>query len=626
MSSTDPSPDLALPGGEEDHERLAKLWQLAYRESEQRFYQLADAAPALIWMADASGARTFFNKRWLAFTGTRLEQQLDAGWLAWVHVEDRADCLAAYQEAFARHEEFNICYRLRRHDGSYRCLLDHGVPRFDAADTFLGYIGCCVDSTEMLETERRLDEQLRFEQLLSDMALALTNCPLTRMDTEIERWLRHIADFLRMEAGFIAQLSEDRKLLSSINVADFGKSRRYTLMPISKVPWLMEILRQREVTVLTSRSAHPASMSLDAYDQLWFFMRRGIMESLNFKSVRVRPFRPPQNSESHTVDQSVPLHARTRAELARGEISLFRSLVLIPLFVADTELGILAAGSHSEHNWSDALTQRFRLIGAILSAALERKRKELALSHAEAEKAGHREMLAHIGRVHILGEMATSIAHELNQPLAAISNYAAAALSWLQNGARDNDRLAELLTKINEQSLRAGSVLHKLRTLIKKSSAEARICDINEVIRDIATLMEIDARIQGCSIEMRLTPSLPMVRIDPIQIQQVILNLVRNGLDAIQQCRRQPQPAILIATTEENGRIKISVADSGIGISKAEPAQIFQPFYSTKNSGMGMGLSICQKIINAHDGNIAFSDNPGGGTVFYFYLPASRAI
>ncbi|MEM7806389.1 MAG: ATP-binding protein, partial [Pseudomonadota bacterium] len=233
-----------------------------------------------------------------------------------------------------------------------------------------------------------------------------------------------------------------------------------------------------------------------------------------------------------------------------------------------------------------------------------------------------RERLAHVGRLSQLGEMAAGLAHELNQPLAAISAYASAGQN-LVDSETDDPRLASAFERIAHQARRAGDVIRKLRSLATREETQAERLDVDSVIRGLLTLVEIDLRHTGARLHLSLAAN-GAVLADRVQIEQVLLNFVRN---AIEVCSDLPgeRRALTIATREVGGAVRVEVADLGPGIDAALKSRLFDPFVSGKAGGMGMGLSISKTIIEAHGGTIGVDDRQPQGAVFWFTLPMAEA-
>jgi len=247
-----------------------------------------------------------------------------------------------------------------------------------------------------------------------------------------------------------------------------------------------------------------------------------------------------------------------------------------------------------------------------------------ARKQAELEAARQRQDLAHFARVTTLGELSCSLAHELTHPLTAILSNAQAAQRFLARDDADLDEVREILNDIVTEDQRAGEVIHRLRLLLKKGGPQERYddVDLNEVVRDVLKLMRNDLINQNVTVDTDLAQSLPAVIGDRIQLQQVLLNLALNACEAMADCTER---RLLIASKLENGTVRVSVTDRGGGVSEGKREQVFERFFTTKKEGMGLGLSICRTIINAHQGEIWATNNSDRGATFHFSLPIVRS-
>jgi two-component system sensor kinase FixL len=239
---------------------------------------------------------------------------------------------------------------------------------------------------------------------------------------------------------------------------------------------------------------------------------------------------------------------------------------------------------------------------------------------AEQEAHEIRERLAHITRLGVMGEMASGIAHEINQPLTAITNYAQASVRLLQNNAADTGEFIEILGKISQQAQRAGEVIRRLRSFIRKRESHREAVNIRQLILDTLAMTETDTRMLNCTTRVSLDDSYPKIVADGVQIQQVILNLIRNALDAMEDINR-PEIYIGVKTLIKEGMLEIEITDNGPGLPPERETELFKPFFTTKTSGMGMGLAISQTIINSHGGRLWFTRTESGGSNFHFTLP-----
>ena len=241
---------------------------------------------------------------------------------------------------------------------------------------------------------------------------------------------------------------------------------------------------------------------------------------------------------------------------------------------------------------------------------------------AEEKNKSLQEQLAHMDRISMMGEMTAGIAHEINQPLTAIDTYAQAAHRRIHVDNVDYEKLKSLLEKISNTSQRAGDVVSRLREMVKRQTRKNSISSINNIIDDTVKLLETDVRAYEFRIELELDQDLPNVMADSIQIQQVLLNLIRNAMDAAAKgVDRYKKITICSSFLAGENRIKISVKDYGCGIDQDTAEQLFNPFFTTKQTGLGIGLSICKSIVQSHGGSLWFLPNADKGTTFHFTLP-----
>jgi len=244
----------------------------------------------------------------------------------------------------------------------------------------------------------------------------------------------------------------------------------------------------------------------------------------------------------------------------------------------------------------------------------ERQQTEARLQELQSE-------LVHVSRLTAMGEMASALAHELNQPLSAISNYMKGSRRLLENSTDERvGMVRDAMDKAAEQALRAGQIIRRLRDFVARGESERRVEDVKKLVEEASALALVGAKDRGVRVRFDLEPGVDFVLADKVQIQQVLLNLIRNAIEAMEGCDRRD---LVIATARAaDNMVAISVADSGAGIAPEIAAQLFQPFVTSKAQGMGVGLSISRTIIEAHGGTIAPHPNSGGGTVFSFTLPA----
>jgi PAS domain S-box-containing protein len=245
--------------------------------------------------------------------------------------------------------------------------------------------------------------------------------------------------------------------------------------------------------------------------------------------------------------------------------------------------------------------------------------------HREQQDKEHLDELAHVTRLGLMGEMASGIAHEINQPLAAISTYTQVSLNIINTENLDLARLCDILYKTQQQTLRAGQIIHRMREFIKSHAPHRSIININTLIHNAVSLCVADLKQDNIMLIFELENNLPSIYVDQVQIEQVIINLIRNSIDALKNSDEALESQITIHSqlTADNG-IQVRVKDNGMGINENQQQKILTPFYTTKSDGMGMGLSISRSLIEAHEGTFYFNSEPKKGTTFYFTLPIQR--
>lgn len=254
------------------------------------------------------------------------------------------------------------------------------------------------------------------------------------------------------------------------------------------------------------------------------------------------------------------------------------------------------------------------LIGTLLDVS-DRKMAEL-----DAEQ--QRRQIIHLTRVAVLGELSGSLAHELNQPLTAILSNAQTAQRLIARGSYNVAELQEILEDIVEDNHRAGAVLNGLRTLIRKEDAQYESLDINQVVADVLHLVHSDLIERQIQVRTEFGDDLPTARGDRVQIQQVLINLIRNACDAMSAGSERPNRLVLATERDGHDRLSVAVADTGSGVPENLHDRLFEPFVTTKAQGLGLGLTISRSILSAHDGKIWCENNASGGAIFRFSLPA----
>jgi PAS domain S-box-containing protein len=282
------------------------------------------------------------------------------------------------------------------------------------------------------------------------------------------------------------------------------------------------------------------------------------------------------------------------------------------LLMPDGSVKYVHVVAHSVRDQADQL----EFIGAVVDVT-STKQAEEKLHKAQMQ-------LAHVMRVTTLGELTASIAHEVNQPLAAIITNAEACLRWLDRETPDLPAARRSVEWVINGGNRASEVIRRVRSLAKKSDIEKVPLDVNDVVKEVIVLVQRELSSHLVSLRTELAPALPTILGDRVQLQQVIINLVMNGIEAMLPITDRPRELVIRSGQDEAHRVLLSVTDCGVGISAENAKRLFDAFFTTKSSGMGMGLSICRSIVEAHEGRLSVLPNQGPGATFQFVLPSQR--
>jgi two-component system, LuxR family, sensor kinase FixL len=489
----------------------------ALRESEARFRTMANTAPVMIWMSGPDKLCTFFNKGWLDFTGRPLERELGNGWAEGVHREDIDRRFEVYVNSFDARQPFTMEYRLRRSDGEYRWILDNGMPRFASDETFLGYIGSCIDITE----RKQAQERFRLVVEASPNGIVLVNAQ-----------------------GCIVLVNACVEKL-------FGYGR--------------EELVGQGIELLVPE--------------------------------RFRGEHPAHRADFHAAPAARAMGAGRELFARRKDGTEF-----------PVEIGI-----------SPIQSSEGTLVLSVIVDISARKQ-------AEAEARQHREEIAHLSSIAIMGEMAGSLAHELNQPLGAIVANAGAALRFLEHDSLSGEKLREVLQDIVADGRRASEIIHTIKGMGRKEEVARQFLHLNDVIAEVLRLTRSDALAHDCTVLPWLHPALPKVEANLVQLQEVFLNLIVNAFEASKEVPRVRRRVIIRTELDGDSAVRASVRDYGIGLPAEKPERVFDRFFSTKREGMGIGLYIARAIVVAHGGTLWAENAEGGGAQFWLRLPASTEV
>jgi two-component system sensor kinase FixL len=407
----------------------------------------------------------------------------------------------------------------------------------------------------------------------------------------------------------------DYRALSSADIVDAAV---FALVGVG-ASWRGELLRRARIAGAASaedalaREAHVKSILDTIPDAMIVIDERGIMRSFSAAAERLFGYGAAEAlGKNVKILMPAPYREGHDGYLQRYICTGERRIIGIGRVV----VGERKDGSTFplELNVGEMKTGNQRFFTGFIRDLTESQKTEARLQELQSE-------LVHVSRLTAMGEMASALAHELNQPLSAIANYMKGSRRLLEDSSDERATiLREAMDKAAEQAMRAGQVIRRLRDFVSRGESERRVEDVKKLVEEASALALVGAKDRGVRVRFEFDPQADAVLADKVQIQQVLLNLMRNAIEAMEDTERRD--LVVSATVVADNMVKIAVADTGIGIAPEISAQLFQPFITTKRQGMGVGLSISRTIVEAHGGSITARPNPGGGTVFGFTLPA----
>lgn len=614
----------------------------ALRTSEANLRRVIDTIPTLSWCNLPDGPNEFLSKSWHDYTGLSPDEAHGWGWSTAFHPDDLPALMVRWQEMLVSGEAGEIEARIRRYDGVYRWFLIRAAPFRNETGNIVRWYGT---STDIEDRKRAEDAVMASERNLS---LIINTMPVLAWSAQAdgnvdffnERWLEYTGLSKKEAQGWgwgqafhpddLSGLSE--YWMSIIRAGKPGeieaRLRRYD----GRYRWFLfraSPLRDESGAVvrwygtnIDIEDRRRSEEALRESEQSFRLIVDGIAGLVAIMS--------PTGEVEGVNRQVLDYFGKTREELSGWSTSD----AVHPEDLAD----VVAAWTHSFQTGSvydvdhrllraDGQYRWFHARGLPLRDAASRILRWYVLltdihdrKHAEDALAKARADLAHVSRVTSLGAFTASIAHEINQPLSGIITNASTCLRMLDAAPANVDGARETARRALRDGKRASDVIVRLRTLFSRKEIEAEPVDINEIAREVLAVYLVELQRNRVALRQELTDGLPRVMGDRIQLQQVILNLVRNASDAMTHVDDRPRE-LLLRTRQAGEEVHLEICDVGTGFDPAARERLFDSFYTTKPDGMGIGLSVSRSIIEAHNGRLWAMANDGPGATFAFSVP-----
>jgi len=615
---------------------------------EPEFGLIINTIPALAWSAHPDGAAEFFNQQYLAYVGLPFQQLRGAGWTAAVHPDDLSALAATWQLIMSSGKPGEAEARLRRFDGEYRWFLFRANPMRNESGTIIKWLGINTDIEDRKRGEEALQSNERnLSQIINTIPAHIyvlnTEGSVQQVNQAVMDYtglsledvqqadyrdrVIHPEDFKRVRAGRAASLRRAAPFSTEQRV--LGTDGQYRWFLVRYKPLLDEqghivrwyvaafdiedrkraevqveqaYLRLAEAQRLSKTGSFITDLLADKHN--WSEETFRIFEFDPSTKVTVQMIRDIVHPEDLPTFDAVIARGMTgtdvdfvfRIVLPRRAVKHIRGLARVMTQVGDHPL----------------------FIGA-LQDVTESKVAEQALDKARSE-------LAHVARVTTLNALTASIAHEINQPLASLITNASICLRRLNADPPNVDGARETVLRTIRDGNRASDVITRLRALFTKKEFTPESLDLNDATREVIALALNDLQRNRVVLQPELAEDLPLVIGDRVQLQQVTLNLLRNASDAMVDVQDRPRQLLIRTQREADDRVCLSVRDVGCGINPQDFEKLFDPFYTTKIGGMGIGLSVSRSIIEKHHGRLWAEPNDGPGATFSFSIPCGALI
>lgn len=661
--------------------RMVRLRTTALQKSQRRFQVLAHIAPVGVFQTDAAGGCLYVNPGWCEIAGLTSDQARGRGWARGLHPADRDRVSREWDEAAAAGRIFQSEYRFQNRKHGTIWVFGQAVAERDADGEIVGYVGTVTNITERKRAERGLEELVAgtasvtggdfFPAVVRHLAAALG--VRYAFVTELigdrrsrvrslafwsgNRWTNDVEYHLVKtpcehvirdgiyccpqrvqerfpEDGDLKVLGAESYLgvaLKDTSGSTIGhlcvlhdrplsrSARAESIMNVFAARAAAELERTRVEQALRASEARLARAQRVARMGSWDWDVTA--DELHWSDETFRVLGLDERRAKASYDTFLRLvHPEDEVRVRRHMAAAMRNETCSgPL-----EYRIVRPDGDVRHVREqkevtrDSSGRALRMIGTVMDIT-ERRRAEESARQA-------REQLAHASRLRTIGEMASVLAHEINQPLAALSNFAQGCVQRLRAGRYKEADLLDAMEQITTQARRASEIISRVRRFARAQAPRHRAVDINDVVKEAVGLAEVEFRRDGPSTHLELAEDLPPVDADGIELQQVIVNLVHNGYEACGSTDRDDRTLIIRTSRGTRDRIEVAVRDFGSGLPDVSPDRVFEPFFTTKQDGMGMGLSISRSIIEAYGGQLVAIPNRDRGATFKFSLPAGGGL
>ena len=615
------------------------------QRSERELREVIETIPSMAWSAAADGAAEFFNGRWLAYAGLTAEQAQGWGWTVAVHPDDLYVLVDYWRTLVASGQSGEIEGRLRRFDGVYRWFLFRATPSIDDGGRVVKWYGTNTD----IEERKRVEQALKRSEAYLAEAQRLTHtgsCAIDGSSRETLYWseeMFRLFDFdpqqglpmwdqwlqrIHPEDRDKVKLAGDRTFLQKVDcdvefriVKPDGTLKQIhgighpVLSPngalVQVIGTMVDITERKRADETLREQANLLNLTNDAIfvrdeNLIITYWNRGAEKLYGWTqeeaegqiSVELLKTRFPVPLEQ--IKAELLSNGRWEGELVRTKKAGTQVVVATRWSLQRDDKG--GQGTILETN--NDITERKR-------AEEERERLRQELAH-----------LARLNRVSTIGELTASLTHEINQPIGAAMTNAQACLRFLNRGQPDVPEAREAALEMVRDATRAADIIDRVRSLYRKGSSKLEMVDVNEVIEEMVVMLHDETNRSSVNVHTELCVHLPDVLADRVQLQQVLMNLMINGIEAMRDAGGELSIKSQLA---EDGQLAISVSDMGVGLPSGKANEIFNAFFTTKPQGTGLGLAITRSIVESHGGRLWASANSGRGATFQFTLPQKTA-